>query len=248
MLTDLTETLVLVLKLSTCLIWNSTHKIWSFLTPKVLSCFLVERVLKTSMDRSVSHLKSHWHCSDIMWPSGRVIFFSRCRGAILSGSAPLQHCNIGRFISRTPTLLFSDALQLPVRVLGAVNKNERSRSVGREADSNSAGKKKQAGGNCTWQRDVAYLENLTAWCDEVTHWQDICPYQSGTTAAPPALKRTWIIGFHFGTARRAPLVKSLKPFVPTWEGGCAMSQCDTQMSQQAVDGKFSFLFFFFFLP
>lgn len=200
------------------------------------------------MDRSASHLKSHWHCSDIMWPNGRVIFFRCCRGAILSGSAPLQHCNMGWSISRTriPTQdLFSDVFQLPVHFWVQWTRTSRA-EVWAERQTAQCGQK-QAGGNLTWQMDVAYLENLTAWCDEVTHWQDICLYQSRTTAAPPALNRTWIIGFHFGIARRAPLVKSLKPFVPTWEGAVQCHHVTLRCPSRLLMENLLFFFFFYSL-
>lgn len=200
------------------------------------------------MDRSASHLKSHWHCSDIMWPNGRVIFFRCCRGAILSGSAPLQHCNMGWSISRTriPTQdVFSDVFQLPVHFWVQWTRTSRA-EVWAERQTAQCGQK-QAGGNLTWQMDVAYLENLTAWCDEVTHWQDICLYQSRTTAAPPALNRTWIIGFHFGIARRAPLVKSLKPFVPTWEGAVQCHHVTLRCPSRLLMENLLFFFFFYSL-
>lgn len=48
----------------------------------------------------------------------------------------------------------------------------------------------QMGENQTWQKDVACLENTTAWHEELTHWQDICVDLSEAPAAPTALSPT----------------------------------------------------------
>ncbi len=133
-------------------------------------------------------------------------------------SEPLQHCNVTGFISHIhlstdiiDTFQFFSSFSLQWT-------NSREPPTGVWAETPQQGEK-QTGENLTWQKDVACLENITAWCDELTHWQHICLYQSRAAAAPTALSRTWRIGFgHFRTAWKTLPVKSLKSSVQTWQG------------------------------
>lgn len=60
------------------------------------------------------------------------------------------------------------------------------------------------------RRNAAYLENITAWCDKLTRWRDICQHRSRAAAAPSAPDRPYVNNSsHFGT-ERITLVKKQK--------------------------------------
>lgn len=114
-------------------------------------------------------------------------------GALLSGRKPKYCCNVGWFI---PLILISiDSIDTCQFVCWWLQWTKRQWG-GKETGENRS-------------KDEAYLENISAWCDELTHWQDICLYQTG-----PQL---YLYCSPLVPARRALLVKSLKSCAQTWE-------------------------------